>query len=511
MKLTRLGILLLLFLSGCRDLFYDPIETNDISPARQYEWEGKAIILPKEVDCLFELPDLSSTMSVMDLLDIALVYNPSTEMSWQTARADAFAYRETFSNYYPTIIDQETLTYTRGSAGSSTTSNPSAPSGFIGRGKESKTLFSDLTASYLLLDFGGRCAEVRLAKETLIAADWQHNRNIQQVLINVLIAYTSYIGNKGLRVADEKDLEDAKVALLAAEKMHTAGLATLTDVYQAKATVAQRTLALEQAKGQEKTSLGQLLAALGLPANTKICVGDLPDKLPVVDICQDMDYLVELAKVTRPDIGAAIAAVKEQEANLAISFSQSMPNLTANGSMSRLRNLSHPSFDTFQYNAFLQLTTPIFNGFFYVNQHRQFKAAIKAALASLEVQLSQVALDVVTSYYAFTTAVAALPSSEEFFIYSERAFKGQLLQYKTGTSSILDVLTALTALSDARAQVVVTRTQWASSLANLAFAVGILDDKSADWQDAPTQVQKKIIDIDTKDRCDCDCKNLSDI
>ena len=36
--------------------------------------------------------------------------------------------------------------------------------------------------------------------------------------------------------------------------------------------------------------------------------------------------------------------------------------------------------------------------------------------------------------------------------YSQRAFRGFVVQYKTGTASILDVLTALTALSNARAQ-----------------------------------------------------------
>jgi len=76
--------------------------------------------------------------------------------------------------------------------------------------------------------------------------------------------------------------------------------------------------------------------------------------------------------------------------------------------------------------------------------------------------------------------------------YSQRAFKGFIAQYKTGTASILDVLTALTTLSNARAQLVLIRTQWATSLANLAFSVGILKDTGGQWKKNPTEQLNKL-------------------
>ena len=65
------------------------------------------------------------------------------------------------------------------------------------------TIFNQLTVDYLLLDFGGRSATALLAYQMLVAANWQHNFTMQQVIMSVLDNYTSYLGNKGLVAADD--------------------------------------------------------------------------------------------------------------------------------------------------------------------------------------------------------------------------------------------------------------------------------------------------------------------
>ena len=53
--------------------------------------------------------------------------------------------------------------------------------------------------TYLLLDFGGRNATAELALHTLYSSNWEHDYTMQQVMLSVLNAYTTYIGNKGPR------------------------------------------------------------------------------------------------------------------------------------------------------------------------------------------------------------------------------------------------------------------------------------------------------------------------
>lgn len=146
----------------------------------------------------------------------------------------------------------------------------------------------------------------------------------------------------------------------------------------------------------------------------------------------------------------------------------------------------HPSRPAgYNETAFLEVNFPIFQGFSFMNQQRQLRAQVEEALANLDVQGAAVSTQIVTNYYAFKSAEAALPSSEAALEYSQRGYRGIVVQYKTGASSILDVLTALTSLSNACSQEILLRTQWASSLANLAFSVGVLEVNGGEWMETP--------------------------
>ncbi len=492
-----------LCLSTSCEFLHDPSFTGEAPSSPGTKWEGEKISYPNPTDIPFQAEDLEGTQSIADLLNIALFNHPSTRASWHAARALAYSYRSSFSNYYPVIAYNGILTFenttlrnstvssstgntgtlTTVDTGTSTTTTTSTTTDVTNNLTQVNTISNQLNLNYLVFDFGGREAQTNLALQTLYAADWQHNFTMQQVLINVLNAYTSYIGNKGLREANEENIKDAEIAVKSAEIMQLAGLATLTDVMQAKAALAQANLNLAQAKGAEKTALGNLVIGIGLPLSTLLKVEDLPNKLPLVEISHNIAGLFELAKKKRPDLGVAIAAIKQQEAQLGISLSASLPTVTLNGVLNRLHYIGHPLLDGHDNYLSADLNIPLFQGFYYVNQRRQLRAQIDQALANLDVQVSQVATQLVANYYAFTSAAAALPFSELNLDYSNRAFEGYVSQYKVGAASILDMLTSLTALNNARAQAIVTRTQWANALANLAFAVGILNDTHVVWQD----------------------------
>lgn len=497
--IKQLLVIGLVILSGCEP-FYDPVIYEDVPLSPAANWEKEPLIVKKTTERPFTEEDLTQDIPLSKLLDIALYNNPSTRASWNAARASAYAYRASLSDYYPTIAytgslnAQENIGTSFSLSGNDIISGATSPTGPSHRA--SVNMFNDITLTYLLLDFGGREATAELARQTLIASNWQHNYTLQQVMLSVLTAYTSYIGNKGLVDAYSENLKDAQVALKAAQVMHSAGLATLTDILFAQSNVEQTRANLIQAKGAENTAIGQLLIAVGLPADTEINVEDLPKDLPVIEISGDISSLLELAKKKRPDLGIAIAAIKEQEAQLAISYSNSMPTLSTNLEWAQFKRISPRTPSGYNEVASLQLNIPIFDGYFYMNQQRQLRAQVEEALANLDVQVAVVSSQVVTNYFSFKAAEGALPSSEAAVEFSQRAFRGYVVQYKTGTSSILDVLNSLTALSNARAQAIITRTQWAISLANLAFSVGILDDTCGMWKKAPPE---KLYHIPIKD------------
>lgn len=484
-----LSVSLLVLLWSCEP-FYDPVNKGDVPTSPGSTWDKKPLIVKKTAEIPFQVSDLSGTMTLPRLLDIALYNNPSTRLSWNAARAAAYGYRVSLSDYYPTVdftgtLNAQTNTGTAfANSGNAIVTNNTTPTP-AHKQSFSTYIFNDLSLTYLLLDFGGRNAASEYALQALYASNWQHNYTMQQVMLSVLNAYTSYQGNKGLVIAYEQNLKDAQVALDAAQIMRKNGLATLSDVLLAQSNLEQTRTSLIQAQGAEKTSIGELLIALGLPADSQLSLDQLPQKLPVIEISGNISSLLELAKKRRPDLGIAIAAIKQQEAQLALSYSSGMPTLTTNLNWSQIRFISPKQPPGYTEVASLAVNFPLFQGFYYMNQQRQLRAEVEEALANLDVQVAAVSTQVVTAYYSFTSAEAALPSSEAALYYSQRAFRGYVVQYKTGSASMLDVLTALTTLSNARAQVVLTRTQWAASLANLAFSVGALEDTSGVWKKGP--------------------------
>ncbi|MCB0383981.1 MAG: TolC family protein, partial [Bdellovibrionales bacterium] len=57
---------------------------------------------------------------------------------------------------------------------------------------------------------------------------------------------------------------------------------------------------------------------------------------------------------------------------------------------------------------------------------------------------------------------------------AEEDYKVSLKKYKVGTGTIVDLINAQTAVANARSQLAQTQNNWYSSIANLAFATGIL-------------------------------------
>jgi outer membrane protein TolC len=487
-----------LFLATSCEFRFDPSTTGEAPASPGETWKKyETIKLPPPYPVPYDESDLSKEMTVQELLDIALYNNPSTRSSWYAARAAAFAYRASLSEYYPTIDYSGTITSLNSSVTSASggaAAIVATPGGGVAAGgganttggsTQISTIFNELTFSYLMLDFGGRDAQAEQALQALYGANWQHNFTMQQVMLNVLNAYTSYIGNKGLVEANEQDLKDAEVAVKAAQTMFKAGLQTLTDVLQAQTSLEQAKFNLEQARGAEKTSYADLMIILGMPATRDLNIKDIPEELPVVNISGDIDSLLSLAKKKNPQLGVALSAVNELKEELIISYSAGMPVVTGNATLSRLHFIHNSASDGHENSVSINVSAPIFQGFFFINQQQEIRAQIQEALANLDVQMNAIATSVVTNYYAFITAVASLPSSEAALHFSERAYKGFLAQYKVGTASIIDVLNSLTVLSNARAQVIVNRTQWAASLANLAFSVGLLEDTSGHFMERP--------------------------
>ena len=123
-------------------------------------------------------------------------------------------------------------------------------------------------------------------------------------------------------------------------------------------------------------------------------------------------------------------------------------------------------------------------------------AAAQAATQQARGLEQQVVYEVFRAYYALRTATRQVRTSSDLLASARESEQVASGRYKAGAGNVLDVLTAQAALANARAQVIQSRFNWYTALAQLAHDTGILGLDGS----SPLQVQRDT--TSTKDTTD---------
>ena len=408
-----------------------------------------------------ELEQRIQQLSLADVVDLALRNNPATRASWAQARAAADLLGSARGQYYPTIDAEATLSRTKSpatgtrSAGQRTEYGPT------------------INLNYLLLDFGGRSGSVERARQTLFAASLSHNATLQNTVLQAESAYFTYMATVALLGAERSAIAEAQANLTAAQQRFKVGLATIADVLQAKTALSQEQLNLETIEGNLQAARGGLAAALGLPANLPFDLAPLPSAIPVGAISQSVDSVINDALRNRPDLAAARAQAAAAAADIRVARSAELPSLTLGSNAARTYS-QPPTFAGPSYGITLGLQIPIFNGFSRQYDLAAARAQAEAISALADQTRQQVVTQVFVSYYALQTAEHRVATADDLLASALQSVQVAAGRYREGVGSIIDLLTAQTALANARAQQVQSRWQWYSSLAQLARDAGVL-------------------------------------
>jgi outer membrane protein len=409
-------------------------------------------------------PDVAqriARLTLADVLDIALRNNTATRAAWADARAAAARYGAAKGQYYPTI-----------SLDGSAVAIQTVPS--AGRAAVRQQFYGPtLNLSWLLFDFGGRSGAIAEAREALLAADWTHNATLQNVVLAVEEAYFQYMGTKALLEAQRLSLQEAQTNLEAAEQRHRVGLATIAEVLQAKTARSQAQLALEATEGARETTRGALALSMGLPANVPYDIELPPDTGVPLGLVDSVDTLIARAVRERPDLAAQRAAAQAARARVSAARGQALPALSVGGSAGETYFINSPVSGN-SYTATLTLSVPLFAGGAQVYNVQAAAAAAAAAAERARGFEQQVIFQVFDAYYALRTATQQVRTSRDLLASATQSEQVALGRYKAGAGSLLDLLTAQTALATARAQAIQARFSWYVALARLAHDVGIL-------------------------------------
>jgi TolC family type I secretion outer membrane protein len=442
----------LLVLSNCQVFaseMSDPFGTEAILPLKPALRIGSAVGDPCEA------VSLDHALNLLEVVNLALCNNPKTREVWANSRFQAEQVGVSKAGYLPSVTLDASVNRTKlGTA-------PSVDQRSLG-----------VTLSYLLYDFGSRAANLENARQLLVAASATQDSTVQTLF---LLAVQSYYETQARIAALDATLESeraAKESFAAAEARYKAGSATPADKLQAQTAYSQATLNRITAEGNLKNAQGILANMLGLDANRNVSLATSNTSAIPKDFEGDINALIEEARRRRPDLQAAAAQVKAYEASADAARAAGRPTISLTAFADQNKSAG---IDTHGSMVGINLSVPVFSGFAPTYRVRAAEAQVEAKNAQLEQLRLQVALDVWTAYQQLTTATQSLRSSADLLNSAEQSERVALGRYKAGVGSMLDVLSAQSALASARLQRIQSTFNWNTSRAALAQAMGSLD------------------------------------
>jgi outer membrane protein TolC len=409
-------------------------------------------------------PDVAprrDALALADIVDLALRNNPQTQLSWSQARAGAYSYGATRASYLPTVdasvngaYSQTTVGQTLGGVGTRRTATPA------------------VSLSYLLFDFGGRSGTIAAARAAAVALDLTHNATLQNVALQAEGAYFNYQATRALLAAAQLSVAEADTNVVSAQQRNRAGVATIADVLQAQTLLAQAQLDLETAAGNVEVARGALAVAMGLPANARYDLAPVSDSVAVASAAVNVDTLIDRALAARPDLAAARVQIEQARAEVQVARASLYPSLNL-GSTATHPYSSQPNASGTTFGLTLGVAIPIFNLARPYNV-MSARALADAAAARANLLRTDVAQEVYTSYYLLRTATQRSRTADVLLSSATRSEAVARARYRAGVGTILDLITAQSALASARAQQAQARWVWAAALAQLSHDVGVI-------------------------------------
>jgi len=397
-------------------------------------------------------------LTLAESIVLALENNPQTTSSWQAARAAAARVGQAKSEYLPTVG------FTSSAArGNSTELVDKADAGV------KNTFDAVFGVRYLLFDGGGRKASVQGAEAELLAANFQHNTVLQDVVLSVEESYYDLLVAQRLRDVAIETVKQRDYHLQIAEARHRTGLVAKSDVLKAQTEKADADLGLVQAENAVRLAKGQLASVMGFRVSEPFEIADVPDTDHRQELA-DIESLLDEAARNRPELQTALAQIDIRRAEVKAAESRFWPALSFDTSIGWLGRTFFPNQD--QWNVGAALDVPLFTGFDRTYQLHRTKADLAKAIADQRGVLQGVELEVWTAYWQIIESSQAVEAASRFVASAEESARMAEGEYKNGTGSMIELIDAQTTRTAARTQLIQAGLDWYTAMARFERAVG---------------------------------------
>jgi outer membrane protein TolC len=297
--------------------------------------------------------------------------------------------------------------------------------------------------------------------------------------IEVQRRYLDALEQMELMRAEEELIAARRVDQEVASRLFSLAIRTRVDVLNAELAVEQQALVHRRQQGTFDRALLALRTTLGADGPGELVLADEP--LPIFDpVGLDADGLVRRALDANPELRRADVAVRQASLGVAEQRNQWWPQVSMGFNIVRLAQqprggaLFDVGFDQdLDRSFFLQLSLPVFNGFF-ANRRDAERAAVefdnqreadREARLGVEERVRGARMELDNQWETLRLAERSLEIAEE-------ALRLAREEYRLGTRSFEDLRASFDQEADTRRQVIAARYGFVDALLDLEEAVG---------------------------------------
>lgn len=448
----------------------DPLFVADKAPARSIR--AQADTTP-EISCEFSAPPVRLALS--EAVERALCQNPATRAAWAEARARAALLGVARSAYLPNVGASASYLAQRSS------SRYEGRYAVLDAEIRPRTRSGNLKMSWTLLDSGLRGANTDQAQALLDAANATHDLSIQRTLLETAQTYFNAQTAAAMLRATRAAEASASKSHEATEAKYAAGVGALTDKLQAAVALSDARLKRVTAEGELKNALGALSTAIGLSPDTPLNLPEQEASLPDPQAA-DVSSLLADAREHHPALVAARAELEAAEARVRATRAEGRPTLALSAEVSERRQDKHipisgypPTGASFRDSVIgMQLSVPLFEGFGRIYKVSAADSQVDLKQAELKRIEQQVALEVWQSYQSLATRREHIEAAGTLLASARRSFEVAEGRFRAGVGSILELISAQSALASAEQQRIEAHAKWLGARLKLAASVGRL-------------------------------------
>jgi len=325
---------------------------------------------------------------------------------------------------------------------------------------------------YLVLDGGGRDANLAAAQAGLEIAELTLAQTLQDVRLQTANAYyalQSADADVAVRLAA---VANAEASLRDAQAQERAGISTRFEVLQAETSLANNRQQLLRAENEQRLARRALATLLNYPLPTDVTATD--GILPGANWDLSLEESITRAYRNRPELEILRRQVAQANARTIVALNSTAPEVRLGGSLSTGDNLQTSDNWRLGYSLSATLSYAWGDGGAAEASARQNRLNAEILTSRFDQTAAGIRQEVEEAYLSLVSAREQIESARTAVATANESLRLARLRFQAGVGTQTEVLSAEAALTEAQGNFSGAIIAYNRSLARLQRALGIL-------------------------------------